>query len=125
MFKEYNVIYGEYGYEGSYVKTKELINNNPNITAIFAISDIMAVGAAKAITDNGLVLGRDISLMGFDGMDITKYYTPSITTIEQPKKEIAVLTTKVLFDMLKGECGNKHLILETKLIERNSCNDID
>ncbi|MBU3108787.1 LacI family DNA-binding transcriptional regulator [Clostridium gasigenes] len=125
MFKEYNVIYGEYGYEGSYIKTKELLNNNPKVTAIFAISDIMAVGAAKAITDKGLVPGKDISLMGFDGMDITKYYTPSITTIEQPKKEIAVFTTKVLFDMLKGECGNKHLILETKLIERDSCNDIN
>lgn len=125
IFKEYNVIYGEYGYEGAYIKTKELINNNPNITAIFAISDIMAVGAAKAITDKGLVLGRDISLMGFDGMDITKYYTPSITTIQQPKKEIAALTTKVLFDMLKGKSGNKHLILDTKLIERKSCNDID
>lgn len=125
MFKESNVVYGEYGYEGAYVSTKELINNNTNITAIFAISDIMAVGAAKAIADSGLVLGKEISLMGFDGMDITKYYTPSITTIEQPKKEIAVRTIEVLLDMLIEKSSNKHLILNTKLIERKSCNCIN
>lgn len=125
MFKESNVVYGEYGYEGAYVSTKELINNNTNITAIFAISDIMAVGAAKAIADSGLVLGKEISLMGFDGMDITKYYTPSITTIEQPKKEIAVRTIEVLLDMLIEKSSNKHLILDTKLIERKSCNCIN
>lgn len=124
-FKECNVIYGEYDYPGAYDKTKELIERNPNVTAIFSISDIMAVGAAKAITDNGLTIGKDISLMGFDGMDITKYYTPSITTIEQPKKEIALLTIEVLFDMLKGLSNNKHLILDTKLIERESCNCIN
>ena len=125
MFKESNVVYGEYGYEEAYVSTKELINNNTNITAIFAISDIMAVGAAKAIADSGLVLGKEISLMGFDGMDITKYYTPSITTIEQPKKEIAVRTIEVLLDMLIEKSSNKHLILDTKLIERKSCNCIN
>lgn len=123
-FKERNVIYGEYDYPGAYEETKKLINNNPNITAIFSISDIMAVGSGKAITDSGLSIGKDISLVGFDGMDIAEYYTPSITTIKQPKKELALLTIEVLFDLLKGSGNNRHLILETKLIERESCNSI-
>ncbi|MGL5351702.1 MAG: LacI family DNA-binding transcriptional regulator [Clostridium sp.] len=124
-FKECNVVYGEYGYEGAYEKAKELISNNKDITAIFAISDIMAVGAAKAISDSGLSIGCEISLLGFDGMDITKYYTPSITTIEQPKREIAVSTTEVLLDILNGKSKNRHLILDTKLIVRESCNEIN
>lgn len=123
-FKEHNVIYGDYDYPGAYEKTKELINNNHKITAIFSISDIMVVGAAKAITDKGLLIGKDVSLVGFDGMDITNYYTPSITTIEQPKREIALLTIEVLFDLLKGDSRNRHLILDTKLIERDSCNSL-
>lgn len=125
VFNDSNVVYGEYDYEGAYVKTKELLTNNKGITAIFAISDIMAVGAARAISDSGLVLGSEIALIGFDGMDITKYYTPSITTIEQPKREIAICATEVLFDMLNGKSKHKHLILDTKLIERESCNEIN
>ncbi|VTQ67457.1 LacI family transcriptional regulator [Clostridium perfringens] len=85
-YSEENVFIGDYDYSGAYRVTKEIINNRKDITAIFSISDIMAVGAAKSVIDQGLQVGEDISIMGFDGMDISKYYNPGITTVKQPKK---------------------------------------
>ena len=63
-YSEENVFIGDYDYSGAYRVTKEIINNRKDITAIFSISDIMAVGAAKSVIDQGLQVGEDISIMG-------------------------------------------------------------
>ena len=57
---------------------RQYLKKNPDITAIFAISDFMATGVAKAICDLGLKIGKDISVVGFDGMDISEFYNPGI-----------------------------------------------
>ena len=107
--------------KGAYEETKKYLKENKDITAIFAISDIMAIGVAKAIFDLGLKIGKDISIVGFDGMDESEFYNPGITTVKQPKKEIAQKSIELLFDLLKGEMKINILLLETKLIERESC----
>lgn len=114
------VIYGEFNYKNAYDNTSKLLKRDKNITAIFAISDIMAVGAAKAITDNNLKIGEDIALLGFDGMEITKYYSPSISTIEQPKELLAKESINLLLDLINGKSQNKHIVIDTNLIERES-----
>ena len=119
-----NLLIGNYDTRIAYEETKKYLKENPDITAIFAISDFMATGVAKAICDLGLKIGKDISVVGFDGMDISEFYNPGITTVKQPKREIALKSIELLFDLLKGECENKHLVLETELIERESCGNI-
>lgn len=114
------VIYGEFNYKDAYDSTSKLLKKDKNITAIFAISDIMAVGAAKAITDNNLKIGEDIALLGFDGMEVTKYYSPSISTIEQPKELLAKESINLLLDLINGKSQNKHIVIDTNLIERES-----
>ncbi|MBP1890396.1 LacI family transcriptional regulator [Clostridium moniliforme] len=123
-YLEENIFIGNYEYEGAYNVAKKIINERKDITAIFAISDIMAVGAAKAIIDSGLKVGDDISVAGFDGMDITKYYNPEITTVKQPNKKMAISSVDLIFDLLLKKKQNKHIIFETKIIERKSCKDI-
>lgn len=123
-FNHENLIIGDYDSTVSYNVTKELLKKRKDITAIFAISDFMAIGAAKAVTDSGLVVGKDISIIGFDGMDVSCYYNPGITTIKQPKKEMAEKSVELLFDLLKGKCENKRVLLNTQLIERESCADL-
>ena len=100
------------------------INNRKDITAIFSISDIMAVGAAKSVIDQGLQVGEDISIMGFDGMDISKYYNPGITTVKQPKKNMANNSIDLLLALLAKKEDHKHIIFETKIIERESCKEV-
>ncbi len=114
------VIYGNYDTALSYERTKKFLAVNPQITAIFATADTMAIGAAKAIVDLGYKVGDDISVMGFDGIDIASYYNPSITTIEQPQDELSVVSVKLLIGLLENKVENQHIVLETKLVEGDS-----
>lgn len=123
-YSEDNVFIGDYDYSGAYKVTKEIVNNRKDITAIFSISDIMAVGAAKSVIDQGLQVGEDISIIGFDGMDISKYYNPGITTVKQPKKHMANNSIDLLLALLAKKEEHKHIIFETKIIERESCKDM-
>lgn len=120
-----NLLIGGYDTRVAYEETKKYLKENRDITAIFAISDFMATGVAKAISDLGLKVGKDISVIGFDGMNVSEFYNPGITTVKQPKKEIALKSVQLLFELLSGKIENKHIVLDTELIERESCNKIE
>lgn len=111
---------GNYNSKGAYIETFKLLDNNKNIDGIFAISDIMAIGCAKAVQEKGLIVGGDICIVGFDGMDISQFYNPSITTIKQPKLQMAETSVNLLLDLMCNKCSHKHIILDTELIKRES-----
>lgn len=112
--------YNSYTMENGYDLMKELLESEEEFTAIYAISDSMAIGACKAILESGKKIPDDYSVVGFDGLDITYYYNPSITTIRQPVEEMAKETTKILFDLINKETKNQHKVFEGELIIRES-----
>lgn len=122
--KEDYIIYGEYETAKAYEKAMSFLEENKEVTAIFAISDMMAIGVAKAVVDLGLKIRDDISIVGFDGMDVAKYYEPTITTIKQPKDEMSKMSVDLLFDLLNGETQHKHVLLDVELVEGNSIKKI-
>ena len=123
-FNEHYIVYGQYECADAYKQTKQLLAVSPEITAIFAISDIMAMGVAKASTDMKRRVGEDISIIGFDGMDTAKYYQPSITTVKQPKKKMSELSVKILLELLERKIDNTHIFLDVELIKGESSNKI-
>ena len=118
------IMSGDYTSSRAYEKVKEILKTRKDITAIFALSDIMALGAMKAVIDSGLRVPEDISIIGFDGMEESKYYNPSITTVKQPKREMAETSINLLFSLMNTDIDNKHIILDTALVERDSCFNI-
>lgn len=123
-FKPENVLKGHYKSDKSYDATKYLLKRDNSISAIFATSDVMAIGCAKAIVDKGLKIGDDISLIGFDGMEISEFYNPSITTVKQPKYIMANTSIDLLINIIQKKETHKFMILDTELIVRDSCKDI-
>lgn len=119
-FNEDNLLEGLYRYDESYKVCKKLLETNNNIDAILATSDNMAIGCAKAVVDSGKVVGKDISIIGFDGMEISKYYNPPISTVKQPKEIMANKSIELLFDLINGNENHKQIILDTQLIIRDS-----
>ena len=87
--------------QNGYERTKELLASGAEFTALYAISDTIAIGACKAVFDSGLRVPEDISIVGFDGLDLADYYQPSITTIEQPINEMALETSRMLFRLIR------------------------
>lgn len=118
--KEYIVV-GGYNFDEAYKTTKKLLATQKEITALFAISDIMAVGGCKAAIDSGYRIPEDLSIIGFDGMDIAKYYNPSLTTIKQPQIEMATQSVQLLMELMIKKKKNRHVTLPTQLIEGGSC----
>lgn len=110
----------DYSLENGYAVTREFLEKQLPCTAIYAISDILAIGAGKALAEAGLKVPDDISLAGFDGVEIGKYITPSLTTIKQPVEEMAKETTKILFDVIAQQAGHQHKIFDGELVVRES-----
>ena len=108
--------YPTYSMENGYALTKELLESGKEFTCIYASSDSMAVGACKALFDAGKRIPQDYSVAGYDGLSIAAYYEPSITTIRQPRREMAEATIKLMFDLIKKKAANKQQIFEAELV---------
>ncbi|MBW1708444.1 MAG: LacI family DNA-binding transcriptional regulator [Deltaproteobacteria bacterium] len=91
-------------------------------TAVFAASDVLAMGALTAVKENGLRVPQDISIAGFDDLDFTAYLDPPLTTVRIPAFEMGQLAVKMLFEMIDGEMNQvRQYCLDTDLIIRQSC----
>ena len=109
-----------YTMQNGYDRTKELLASGTEFTALYAISDTIAIGACKAIFDSGLSVPEDISVAGFDGLDLAGYYHPSITTIEQPINEMALETSRMLFRLIRDKDLKERHIFQAALREGQS-----
>ena len=101
-----------------------LLDKELDMTAVFITSDIMAIGAAKAILARGLKIPEDVSIIGFDGIEYAEYFHPAITTIKQPDENLGEKSIEILFDYIKGKKKHQHVVLETQLVERESCREL-
>lgn len=109
-----------YSMENGYALTRELLASGKEFTCIFAISDRMAVGACKALFDAGKRVPDDYSVAGYDGLEVAAYYEPSITTIRQPRTEMAEATIKLLFDLIRERRVEIRQIFEAELVKGQS-----
>lgn len=79
-----------------YRSMEHLMDNVPKLSAVFAMADVLAIGAIRAIQDRGLNVPEDISVIGFDGIDMGNYISPRLTTIRQHREEIAARSVEIL-----------------------------
>ena len=109
-----------YTMKNGYDQTMKLLQSGEKFTAVYAISDTLAIGACKAIFDYGLKVPDDISVLGCDGLDMARYYQPAITTIEQPLTEMALETSRILFELIREKGGRRKHIFEARIREGQS-----
>ena len=114
---------GNFVREGGYNATKMMIMQGSLPSAVFYGNDEMAIGGLKAFEESGIAVPDDISVIGFDDIQLSEYVNPPLTTIRQPKSEAGSLAAHLLFQMLWGESVNKAYMLTTELMERNSVRD--
>ena len=89
--------------------------------AVFCISDLLAVGVIKQASRDGIAIGSQLEVCGFDNISLSEMYIPGITTVAQPGYEMGkTVITKLLENMHKTEKNNEHIILDHELIIRGS-----
>lgn len=106
--------------ENGYLSTKKLLGRGEAFTALYAVSDTLAIGARRALYEAGLRVPEDISLAGYDGIDMADYSVPSLTTIRQPVEEMAKETTRLLFDIISKKTKHQHITYQAELLIRES-----
>lgn len=115
------VVGGDFREENGYMETKLLLTSPDPPTAIFATSDLITLGALKAIDEEGLDIPGNISLIMFDDFDFAPYLKCPITAIRQPKEMMGEMAVKLLVEELKGERrAPKRVVLKARLIVRDS-----
>lgn len=112
-------VFSEGGFRTGFRMTQQLMAKNPDMTAIFAFSDVLAVGAAKAVLTAGKRIPEDMSIIGFDGIDAAEFFHPSLDTVYQPATEMAMSCVSLLSDMIGGQDG-RHMICPCTLLRRGS-----
>jgi len=110
-------------YEGGYQATNHLLSLTEPPTAIFAMDDTMAIGALSAAADMGYAVPADLSIVGFDDMDVCAYLRPALTTVRQPTDELGRKAVEMLLSMIDGQEAFDpvpRLFLDPELIIRDS-----
>ena len=109
-----------FSYEAGYDVARTFFTERPDATALFAMSDTVAVGAIRALKDLGRSVPEDVSVIGFDGVDIGRFTLPRLTTVEQPVEEIARRSVNLLLDMMEKEATPRHILVEASFRRRES-----
>ena len=109
-----------YSYGSAYNAMERLIEKNPHLTAVFTMSDVMAIGAIRCLQDKGYSVPNDISVMGFDGIELAEYFNPKITTVKQSQSELAYHSMQLLFGAIEEKKQGEHRTTPFKIIEGES-----
>lgn len=114
-----------WNYQAGYEAMQDLLRSGPVPTAVFAASDEMAIGAYRALAEAGLSVPADLSVIGFDDIDVAAFVVPALTTIRQPYVEIATQAVSLLFKRIAGQLAEPtQIILPPELIIRQSVAEV-
>ncbi|WP_297427442.1 LacI family DNA-binding transcriptional regulator [Clostridium sp.] len=115
----------KFSFKAGYNLMKEALRSKNKITAFFIGNDTMAVGAYKAVSEEGLSIPEDISIIGFNDQPSAKYMIPALTTIRIPCEYLGKAAVDLLLENLNGAREyNKKVIIPTEFKIRESCRKI-
>lgn len=125
--REYNlyvdealVVPGYGGIIGGIKAASQLLDLPEQPTAIFCFNDMTAIGMINGLLQRGYEVPRDFSVVGFDDLDISAYYHPTITTVRQPVYQLGREAAEIMFDLIGGNENISPKLLEPELIVRDS-----
>ena len=111
---------GDFTEASGYYAMQRLLPAKPD--AVFAASDIMAVGAMRAVREAGLAIPDDVAFVGFDDLPLASFPDPALTTVRQPVNQFGSSAVGILVDLIeKGIRPPRRVMMVTELVIRDSC----
>ncbi|BDX07130.1 LacI family DNA-binding transcriptional regulator [Planctobacterium marinum] len=115
------VFEGDFQADSGYKGMSQLLNSGETITAVCCGNDEMAYGAAEAIREKGLRIPDDISLVGFDDIEFSRFLQPKLSTVKYPMRDIGETAAKMILQKIYNkDFSVKHHIFDPVMISRNS-----
>jgi DNA-binding LacI/PurR family transcriptional regulator len=113
--------YGDWGQASAAHAMQRLLDQRPQLDAVFAASDVMAAGALRCLNRAGRRVPDDVALVGFDDHALARQLRPSLTTVRQPVEDLATVAVRRLLTAMRGEEGGRDsTVLPTQLVLRDS-----
>lgn len=123
-FDEERYVDTRFSLRGAYDIARGFFAVKPDTTAVFAMSDTVAMGVIRALQDIGRRVPDDVSVVGYDGIEMGKYFIPRLTTVAQPIHEIARESVSMLMGMLERDEAPRHITVDASLILRESVGQV-
>jgi len=114
-----NECLAEENFDVCYEYIRSIFSKKIDLSAIFTSTDVIAIAAIKALSELGYKIPQDISIIGFDGLEITKYTNPTLTTVIQPRYEMGREAMQLLLKIISGQSVS-NVDLKAELEIRNS-----
>lgn len=125
-FREELIIYNNSSAKDGYKGFMELLKKGVKFTALFCANDMVAIGAMRAAQERGIRIPDDISLVGYDDIEIASLLSVPLTSVWQPRREQGVMASYLLMDMLlRRERTSQKVIMEQKLVIRASTKPLE
>lgn len=119
------IIPGDFRPQSGYEITQQLLELDSPPSAIFACNDMMAMGALYATHEAGLRTPEDVSVVGFDDIELASFTVPRLTTIAQPSHEMGFLAVELLTQRFSSPSSpRRHEVLPTSIVIRDSCQQV-
>jgi len=117
---------GDFEEEGGYLAAKKILKATRKPSAILCASDLMAMGAIRALKENDLLVPEQVSVVGFDNMEEAAYHEPALTTVAFSAYDMGKLAAQKMFQIIGGEeLAARATTLQAKLMERESTRKIN
>lgn len=104
---------GSFDIQSAYRAVTEKLEQGVGFTAVFSIADNMAIGAMRALREAGKQVPRDCSVIAIDGLEVSEYIDPPLTTLCQPMEEMGRRSVEILLDLIQGKGRRRHETLPT------------
>lgn len=126
LFNPDLIKHGDWMRTSGYIQAENMVKEG--VTAIFCMNDLMAAGAYDYLYENNIIVGKDISIVGYDNNEISAYLRPRLTTNNIPLKTIGKTAAEFFVDLLDNESGNSKgqqiIKLPCNMVKRESVGDI-
>lgn len=109
-----------FSYQDGYEATRKLLARGRKFTALFAVADVMAIGAIRALREHGLRVPEDVSVVGYDGLPLGTYLVPQLTTVAQPVQQMARHGVDILLECIEHGGKARHEKVAFSLLQRES-----
>ncbi len=123
LIKSHDIIYSDFSGNGGGAAVLSLLDQAPDLTAVFCANDLMAMGAVSTLAEHGYCIPRDLSIVGFDGMFIGAYYNPPLTTVQNDDVKLGLQAAESLIRIIEEKHTSQEWI-KPELIIRKSVQNI-
>lgn len=121
MFNESYVFKGDFTKNSGIITGEKIANMAQKPTALFCVSDLMAIGVINGLNNRGIKVPEDISIIGFDNINIAEFTLPKLTTISQNGFKIGEEAVNSIIDRIENKSFSRSIEVEPELIIRSSC----